>query len=231
MNPGTYAGLKSWTKKFKMPIICPSILADSKEKYHQQMEKVAHFAQRIQIDLTDGEFAASTTVKPDEAWWPVGVKADFHLMYRRPDEAIETILEHKPNMIIVQAEADGNFMSFAEICHRHGVKIGVALLQSTSAESIQESLSKIDHVLIFSGDLGNYGGHANFDLLGKVQVLKQHNPELEIGWDGGVNDQNISHLATGGVDVFNVGGFIQDSPDPEHAYKILERIADETGTT
>ena len=68
-------------------------------------------------------------------------------------------------------------------------------------------------------------------MLHKAGVIKQHNPNIEVGWDGGINQQNISRLAAGGVDVFDVGGFIQDSPDPEHAYNILARIADETGTT
>jgi len=33
------------------------------------------------------------------------------------------------------------------------------------------------------------------------------------------------------VDVLNVGGFIQNSADPEHSYDTLQRIAEETGTT
>ncbi len=214
-----------------MPVICPSILASDSEQYHQQMARVAHFAERIQIDLTDGEFAKSPTVKPADAWWPVGVKADLHLMYRQPDAAVDVILEHEPNLIIVHAEADGEFISFAERCRRLGVKAGVALLPQTPASAILSALDKIDHVLIFSGDLGRYGGHANLDLLHKVQTLKSRRPDLEVGWDGGINDQNISRLAGGGIDVFNVGGYLQDAPDPEKAYHALARIADETGTT
>jgi ribulose-phosphate 3-epimerase len=214
-----------------MPVICPAILAADPKQYREQIEKVASFAQRIQIDLTDGVFAKNRTVSPGEAWWPVGIKPDFHLMYQRPDKAIHTILEHLPNMVIVHSEADGNFESFANLCHRHGVKIGVALLPRTTVESVLAALDKIDHILIFSGSLGSYGGHANFDLLNKVDIIKQHKPNIEIGWDGGVNDQNISNLAAGGIDVFSVGGFIQNSANPEHAYKVLQRIADETGTT
>lgn len=214
-----------------MPVISPSITAYSKEEYYSQMGKVARFAERIHIDLMDGDFTKKANIKPDEAWWPVGVKADFHLMYRRPHEAIDIILEHKPNMIILHAEAEGNFIAFAERCRRLEVKAGVALLQNTQPDTIISALGSIDHVLIFSGDLGSYGGHANFDLLRKVEVLKHHKPELEIGWDGGVNDQNISRLATGRVDVFDVGGYIQNTQDPEHAFKVLSRVADETGTT
>jgi ribulose-phosphate 3-epimerase len=214
-----------------MPVICPSILADTKEQYHEQIQKVAAFAERIQIDLTDGEFAPHKTIGPEEAWWPVGVQADFHLMFKRPDDAIETILQHEPHMIILHAEAEGSFLAFAEKFHRLGIKTGLALLPRTSAESIIPALSHLDHVLIFSGNLGEYGGHANLDLLSKARALKHHKPGLEIGWDGGINSRNISQLAFGGIDVFNVGGFLQESADPEHDYHVLRRIAEETGTT
>jgi ribulose-phosphate 3-epimerase len=214
-----------------MPIVCPAVLAANPHEYREQMEKIAHFAERIQIDLTDGVFAKTQTVTPDEAWWPVGIKPDFHLMYKNPTNAVKIILEHQPNMIIVHCEADGHFESFANQCHHLGVKIGVAVLQRTSIESILPALHNIDHVLIFSGDLGNYGGHANMGLLSKVEILRNHKPDIEIGWDGGVNDQNISTLATAGIDVFNVGGYIQKAADAEHAYKVLSRIVAETGTT
>jgi ribulose-phosphate 3-epimerase len=198
-----------------MAVVCPAILADSPQNYRSQMDKVGHFAERIQIDLTDGEFASSRTVGPEDAWWPVGVMADFHLMYRRPDRAIQTILQHQPHMIIVHAEADGQFASFAQTCHQHGVKIGVAVLPKTPIESILEALHAIDHVLIFSGDLGHFGGHANLDMLSRVHLIKQHRPDMEVGWDGGINEQNISRLATGGVDVLNVGGKKQKNTHPE----------------
>ncbi|HVS79295.1 MAG TPA: hypothetical protein VHD84_03350 [Candidatus Saccharimonadales bacterium] len=214
-----------------MPVICPSILASSKEQYHQQMDKIGRFAERIQIDLTDGQFAKSLTIKPDEAWWPVGVKADFHLMYRQPQRAVDIVLEHKPNLIIVHAEADGDFMAFSRRCRGLGVKVGVALLPQTSADILISALDAIDHVLIFSGDLGSYGGHANLSLLEKISTLKRHKPDLEIGWDGGINDQNTAQLVAGGVDVLDVGGYIQDAPDAEYAFQRLRRIADETGTT
>lgn len=214
-----------------MAVICPAVLAASPDEYHQQMAKIAHFAERIQIDLTDGKFAKQPTLRPSEAWWPVGVKADFHLMYQQPDGAVRTILEHQPNMIIIHAEADGQFGALAKLCRHHGVKIGLALLPKTPPQSIHSALDELDHVLIFSGKLGEYGGHADLDLLNKVQYLKQHKPELEIGWDGGVNERNISQLAFGGVEVFDVGGYLQTADNPEKAYHGLARIAEETGTT
>lgn len=215
----------------KEPIICPTILASDRESYHNQIQKVVHFAHRVQIDLTDGAFAQHQTIGPEEVWWPVGFSADFHLMYKNPLPAIQKILHHKPHLIIVHAEADGQFSQVAEFCRSLSVKLGIALLPQTDPQAIFSALSEIDHVLIFSGDLGNFGGQANLDLLQKVKLLKSRRPDLEIGWDGGINDQNVSELVFGGVDVLNVGGFIQNSPDPERAFRSLERIASETGTT
>lgn len=214
-----------------MPVICPAILAKDKEEYHRQMEKVAGFAERIQIDLTDGDFAPVQTIRPEDAWWPVGFKADFHLMYRDPHKATDIILQHRPHMVIIHAESSGNFIAFTEKLRQSGVKVGVALLPQTPVTVILPAVDKIDHVLIFSGNLGQFGGHANMDLLNKAEELKRHRPQLEIGWDGGVDERNISRLAFGGIDVFNVGGYIQNAEDPERAYKMLSRIAEETGTT
>lgn len=214
-----------------MAEICPTILAGDEKSYREQVAKIAHFAHRIQIDLTDEMFAEPRTVRPEKAWWPAGVKADFHLMYKNPVQAVKVVMEHKPHLIIVHAEAEGDFSAFAEFCRSHRVKVGVALLPETQPQTIFPALEMIDHVLIFSGDLGSFGGSANLKLLNKSSILKQQKPELEIGWDGGVSDQNVSALVSGGVDVLNVGGYIQNSPEPARAFHTLQRIADETGTT
>ena len=214
-----------------VPTICPSILASSEAEYKDQIEKVAGFAHRLHIDITDGKFAPTQTVPPGQAWWPAGVKADFHLMLKDPLMATKTIVKHKPHLVIIHAEAEGDFKAFADFCHDRRVKVGVALLPRTSPQAIAPALPLIDHVLIFSGDLGKFGGHANTSLTGKIHYLKKHKADLEIGWDGGINTQNISVLASAGVDVFNVGSFIQKADNPEKAYNDLYRIADETGTT
>jgi len=215
-----------------MSVICPTITAFSEDDYKKQMDSIVHVAHRVHIDLTDGSFAPTQTVAPKQAWWPVGFAADFHLMFKQPLPAIQELLEHKPNLIIVHAEAEGNYKDVADLCHQQGVKIGVALLAGTTAEHIVPALDHTDHVLIFSGNLGHQGGSiADLSLLDKVKMLKSLKPQLEIGWDGGVNDQNVVELINGGVEVLDVGGYIQHAQDPARAFNALQRIADETGTT
>jgi len=214
-----------------MAIICPAILAADPHQYKNQINSIVHTAHRIQIDLTDNQFAHHPTIKPENIWWPVGFKADIHLMYAHPENVIESLVGHKPHLVIVHAEADGDFGELAQYCHENHVKVGVALLQQTPPEMILDSLDIIDHILIFSGSLGSYGGQADLNLLTKVKYLKDRKDGLEIGWDGGINEQNISELVFAGVDVLNVGGYIQNADDPVRAFHRLQRIADETGTT
>lgn len=214
-----------------MPVVCPTVLAPDKVEYEASIQRVSKFGKRIQIDLTDGIFAKNPTVGPSEIWWPAGLSADIHLMYKDPLLVLKEILAHQPSMVIIHAEADGNFTKTYEACRDSGAKLGVALLPATEPNVIAKELSRIDHVLIFSGDLGSYGGYADLSLLEKVDYLKKQKPDLEIGWDGGINDRNISELVLAGVDVLNVGGFIQKAENPEKAYNALFRIAEETGTT
>jgi ribulose-phosphate 3-epimerase len=214
-----------------MPVVCPTILAANKDDYDDQVKKIANLGKRIQIDLTDGKFAPTKTVAPQAAWWPAGFMADIHLMFKDPLPAAKSLTSKEPNMIIAHAESDGNFDKLHELCRHLNIKLGLALLPATPPELIDSAVKQIDHVLIFSGDLGSFGGHADLGLLDKVVYLKSKNPDLEIGWDGGINDRNISQLVFGGVDVLNVGGYIQNADDPEKAYNSLFRIADETGIT
>jgi ribulose-phosphate 3-epimerase len=79
-------------------------------------------------------------------------------------------------------------------------------------------------VLVFSGNLGHHGGEADLGLLEKVRQIKVHHPEVEIGWDGGINDQNVKQLVEAGVEVLNVGGYIQKADYPERAYATLKRV-------
>lgn len=207
-----------------MAIICPTVLASEPHEFREQMERIAHFAQRIQIDLCDGIFTQTKTIALDQIWWPHSIPADIHLMYQRPDLYLDQILELKPSMVIVHAEAEGTFVPFAEAMHANGIKVGVAILQETKPESLKPAISHIDHVLIFAGSLGHFGGEADLGQLSKAETLKKMKSEIEIGWDGGVNESNSAVLADGGVDVLNVGGYIQKAEDPKAAYDKLSSV-------
>lgn len=205
-------------------IICPTITAKTKADFEHQVRRVGGLAKRIHIDISDGVFSPVTLVAPSGVWWPHSIIADIHLMVKNPEQYVDEIIRRKPHLIIVHAEAEGSYIPFAQKMHTNNIKVGVALLPETKPELILPAIDQIDHVLIFSGDLGRFGGKADYDLLAKIKILRKHKPSLEIGWDGGVNDTNLQKLKRGGVDVFNVGGYLQNAHDPMDSYQKLKSL-------
>lgn len=207
-----------------MAIICPSVTAYDVATYSVQLKRLEKFAPRVHLDFMDGIFTKTQSVSLHDAWVSANESTawDVHLMFMRPDLYVEQLTKFKPNLVIVHAEAEGNFVELADKIKALGSKVGVALLQKTPVSLIYPVIDLIDHVLVFSGNLGHYGGKVDTGLLSKVDELRNLKPGLEIGWDGGVNDRNINMLVRGGVDVLNVGGFIQQSDDPENAYAKLD---------
>jgi len=201
--------------------ICPTITTDNPDVYLRQIQQTLAYAHRIHIDLSDGIFTNNKLMSIEDVWWPGGVRADLHVMYKDPLEHLPALLALQPQLIIVHAEADGDFREFAKLVRHHGIEAGVALLPETPVEAIRPALPLIDHVLIFSGHLGHFGGHADIELLEKAQQLRTLKPTVEIGWDGGVNDQNARTLAEGGIEVLNAGGYLHGAIAPETAYGTL----------
>ncbi len=206
-----------------MSIICPTVTvgSDDLHEYRQQMEKVENFTDRIQVDLMDGDLAPVTSPAIDKIWFPENLRVDLHLMFRNPADVLNEVLDLKPKLLIVHAESNVDIPTLHLALSQEGIDLGLALLPQTEASAILDDLPYIKHILIFSGDLGHFGGTADLGLLRKVKQLKSYKPELEFGWDGGVNDQNAKALADGGVDVLNAGGYIQNDPDPRAAYQRL----------
>lgn len=201
-------------------------MTDDPEVYRRQIEETARYATRVHIDLGDGIFTRKLTAIED-VWWPAGMRADLHVMFKKPFQHIAAFKALAPQLVIVHAEAEGDFLSFARDMHQHGIEVGVALLQDTPAEAIIPGLDTIDHVLIFSGSLGQHGSTADSALLDKVTKLKRLKPQLEFGWDGGATDENARVLAEGGIDVINSGGYLHGTDPLTAWHKIQAAVGNE----
>lgn len=204
-----------------MPIISPAVLSDTPEDYKAQLESIHTFAQRVHVDLSDGSFAPTATISANQIWWPQEWLVDIHAMVAQPSLHIAELVALKPHMIIFHAEVQEDLVAVIQQVKQQGVKTGIALMRATVPSDVAGALEAADHAMIFSGDLGKYGGTASLMQLEKIRLIKTINNSLEIGWDGGVNIENAFSLSQGGVDVLNVGGAIQKAADPEAAYEAL----------
>ena len=187
------------------------------------MERLANLGSRIQIDLMDGDFAPHRNIDPAKIWWPAGVQADIHFMYRHPKHYLDLLLGLQPHMIIVHAEAADDVLDTLFAIRAAGILAGVALLPKTEVRFAAPLIAQADHVMLFAGELGS-SGTANLSLLEKIADIKKHKPGVEIGWDGGANEQNVAKLASSGVDVINVGNALRQADNPLAVYERLKSL-------
>lgn len=207
-----------------MPIITPTITTSDAHEYREQLELIASFAEGVHLDFSDGIFAPTKLLPIDQAWRSDHMIAHVHVMYKKPLEYLDDILNLEADLVILHAESEG-LEECLQRLQENGTRTGVALLPETSVENLQvlgiDNL--FDHVLVFGGHLGYQGGEADLSQLDKVKQIKKTYPDAEIAWDGGINDKNAKQIADAGVDVLNVGGYIKNAKDPAKAYRGLKK--------
>lgn len=213
-----------------MTQIIPTITAMTPGEYAEQLQTLSQFAERIHIDITDGDFAPSQTINLNQIYWNRGEvlkQIDLHLMIKRPIDWLDQIVSLAPDLVVMHAESDDSKIHLPRIfehLRRLEIEVGVALLPETSPDSVAEIIAAADHVLIFGGHLGYQGGDADLNQLEKIASVRSINPNAELAWDGGANAYNILRITESGIDNINVGSAIAKSDDPKESYLGLCRI-------
>lgn len=185
-----------------MAKIVPTILAATPDEYRSRLELVTQTADRVHVDIVDGKFAATKTISLDQVYVPNGVALDLHLMVQNPQAYLNSALATKPNLIIIHAESVADHATCAGDMQKMGVKAGLAYLGETQPS---ELVTNFDHALVFTGNLGHYGGRMQQSSLSKILEIKELKPEIEVAVDGGVNRDNMQAVIEAGADVVDSG--------------------------
>jgi ribulose-phosphate 3-epimerase len=88
-------------------------------------------------------------------------------------------------------------------------------------------LLEVDSVLFLAVHPGFYGARFLPEVLGKIAELKSARPDMEIGIDGGVKENNIKLVAGSGVNDIYVGSAIFLDSQPAEAFRRLQTLANE----
>lgn len=209
--------------------IAPTILTDSPDEFQAAVVAINEFTNQVQIDITDGEFAPSRTIGLDHVFWPDNWQVDIHMMVKNPSRYVDKLILMKPHLVIFHAEVEEDLRPTFDKMRQAGIKVGLALLRQTVPEHKADLITLADHVLIFAGDLGKMGGQANLLQIQKVRLIRAISPNVEIGWDGGANIDNLMMIIQAGVDVINVGSAISLAANPAEAYKAMVELTTREG--
>ena len=208
-----------------MAVVAPTVTTDDPHEYRDQINSISDFSDGVHLDFSDGVFAPTKLLPIDQAWRSDRMVNHAHIMYKKPLEYLDDIINLEADLVILHAESD-DLKECLQRLQENGTRTGVALLPETQPEKLEELgiTDLFDHVLVFGGHLGYQGGEADLNQLDKVKQIKKTYPDMEVAWDGGVNDKNVKQIADAGVDVLNVGGFIKNARNPKKAYDSLVNL-------
>jgi ribulose-phosphate 3-epimerase len=162
----------------------------------------------VHIDVMDGTFV------PEISFGEPVVRSlrprtdlpfDVHLMVEHPDTHFEAFASAGADYITFHAENTVHRHRFVERIHGLGKKAGIAIVPSTSVESIGEILPYVDLVLVMTVNPG-FGGQTLIpSCVRKIPLLREIRQKNGFGYrisvDGGINGKTLQSVIDAGADI------------------------------
>jgi ribulose-phosphate 3-epimerase len=201
-------------------ILAPSILsADFVNLGRELAACESAGADWIHVDVMDGAFVPNITVGPlvvEACRRGTKLPLDVHLMIEQPERHIESFAKAGADRLTVHVETCPQLADTLKFIKSLGVKPGVTLNPSTSANLLQPVLHLADLVLVMTVNPG-FGGQAFIpEMLTKVTEVRRMLDEIvSKAWlevDGGVSEQTIPKLKAAGATAFVAGNAVFKHP-------------------
>ncbi|MHB8105512.1 MAG: ribulose-phosphate 3-epimerase [Dehalococcoidales bacterium] len=202
--------------------IVPAILANDALTLNKLVRQAETFADFVQIDIMDGEFVPSCSISfQDIAALKPKFKWETHLMVHKPENYLEGFKQAGAQKIVFHFEAKTEHEKTISLIRKLGMRVGLAVNPKTTIKDFLPLVKQVDSVLFLSVEPGFYGAEFIPAVLNKIVTFRETFPEMEIGIDGGIKENNIIEIARTGVNAICVGSAIFNRPSPAAAYRSL----------
>lgn len=219
-------------------IIFPSILEKTSEEVFRQVQKLSKYYSHFQIDIADGLFVPSSTLKIEEflskiqnTRLPTSLTFEFHLMVKDFESNIKKLLKLKKFMniktILIHASLSPNHSLLTTTYPEFS--FGLVLNPEDSVETIKTNydLQKVPLIQIMSVNPGAQGNPFIPGTLQKVEQLRNANYKNIISLDGAINETTLPFILSQKFqpDILCPGSYLTRVDNLEEHVKYLKEKA------
>ncbi len=176
-------------------LIYPSVLAikDEPESWDVRISALPIAITGVHYDIGDGDFVPSLMLPIEHISFLHGnASIDVHLMVRYPSQYLEKILLFPHvSAVAFHVECSEDIHETIQTLKNAGKKVGLALLDSTPADHLDNYLLEIDYVLVMTVKGGYSGTPFIPEVLSKIADIHNKRPELPIVVDGGIGEKTL----------------------------------------
>jgi len=202
--------------------IAPSILSADFANLGYTLKKLEKAgADLIHIDVMDGLFVPNLTFGPafiEKIRNHTKLPFDVHLMINNPEYSLMQYIKAGADYITLHPETTIHLDRTINLIKDAGVKVGVALLPTTSPDILEYILDKIDLVLIMTVNPGFSGQKFMPTQLSKLKKIVNiiGDKNIIISVDGGINKETAKLCKEQGADLLVSGQYVFDGDYEEN---------------
>ena len=196
--------------------IAPSILSADFANLESSLKKLEEAgADLIHIDVMDAVFVPNLTFGApfiEKIRSLTKLPFDVHLMINNPEYSLMQYIKAGADYLTIHPETTIHLDRTINLIKDSGIKVGVALLPTSSPDVLEYILDKVDLILIMTVNPGFSGQKFMPNQLAKVKKIVNivGDRNIIISVDGGINKETAKLCKDQGADLLVSGNYIFD---------------------
>jgi pentose-5-phosphate-3-epimerase len=171
--------------------VYPGVLVSEKKDFDSRIAQFNGKVDGIHIDIADGIFVTNKTLSIDEIGKLPDGFFEAHLMVADPVAYVSVCHDLGFSRVLAHIDSfpDSNYeyaLELQEFVHMKDMQFGIVFQRGIQIEH-SEHLSKFDHAMVMTIDLGFSGQPFQEDQLTQIARLRSFCPDLSIAADGHVD--------------------------------------------